>query len=192
MSFIKKTLLNGFFLLIPISIVGFLLYKIIMVLRLIAHPISKHYSFKFFGMDVLTDFIIAILFLIVCFIVGLLANRKRVRHFSKYLEDTILSKIPGYIFFKGITDGIATSKKSPENFKPVLVEFDDNAQMGFKIESLKTGEDVIYFPGSPVPWSGSIMYVDSKRVRLLDTSVSEALKHLQRLGKNSDKLVVSK
>lgn len=143
-------------------------------------------------MDLLTDVIIIILLLIICFVVGLFANWKRLRKFIEYIEGTILSKIPGYIFFKGITDGIATSKKSPENFKPVLVEFDDNAQMGFKIESLKTGEDVIYFPGSPVPWSGSIMYVDSERVRLLDTTVSEALKHLQRLGQDSDKLVVSK
>lgn len=191
MNFIKKTLLNGLFLLIPISIVGFLLYKVITVLRLIAHPISKHYSFKFFGMDLLTDVIIFILLLIVCFVVGLLADRKRLRGFTEFLEGNILSKIPGYIFFKGITDGIKSSQKSSENFHPVLVEFDDNAQLGFKIESLKTGEDVIYFPGSPVPWSGAVMYVDSKRVRLLDTSVSEALKHLQRLGQDSDKLVIS-
>lgn len=189
MKFFKKTILNGILLLIPITITGYLLYKVIGVLKLIARPISSRVSYDFFGIDIVSNLIIILLFILVCFVTGLIASKKRVSKFVFYLENNLLIKIPGYIFFKGISDGILSSKKSTENFEPVLVEFDDNAQLGFKIESLKSGEIVVYVPGSPVPWSGSIIYVAQERVRLLDTSVTKALKHMQHLGRGSEDIV---
>lgn len=192
MQFLKKTFLNGLLLLIPITITGYLLYKVISVLKLIAQPVSKRFSYDFFGIDLVSNMIIVLLFIVICFITGLFASKKRVKNFVTYIENNILTKIPGYIFFKGISEGILSSTKSSENFQPVLVEFDDNAQLGFKIDSLQSGEVVVYIPGSPVPWSGAIIYVDAQRIRFLDTSVTDAIKHMQHLGRDSEKIILEK
>lgn len=192
MQFLKKTFLNGLLLLIPITITGYLLYKVISVLKLIAQPVSKRFSYDFFGIDLVSNMIIVLLFIVICFLTGLFASKKRVKNFVTYIENNILTKIPGYIFFKGISEGILSSTKSSENFQPVLVEFDDNAQLGFKIDSLQSGEVVVYIPGSPVPWSGAIIYVDAQRIRFLDTSVTDAIKHMQHLGRDSEKIIIEK
>ena len=192
MQFLKKTVLNGLLLLIPITITGYLLYKVISVLKLIAQPLSKRFSYDFFGIDLVSNMIIVLLFIVICFITGLFASKKRVKNFVTYIENNILTKIPGYIFFKGISEGILSSTKSSENFQPVLVEFDDNAQLGFKIDSLQSGEVVVYIPGSPVPWSGAIIYVNAQRIRFLDTSVTDAIKHMQHLGRDSEKIIIEK
>lgn len=192
MQFLKKTFLNGLLLLIPITITGYLLYKVISVLKLIAQPLSKRFSYDFFGIDLVSNMIIVLLFIVICFITGLFASKKRVKNFVTYIENNILTKIPGYIFFKGISEGILSSTKSSENFQPVLVEFDDNAQLGFKIDSLQSGEVVVYIPGSPVPWSGAIIYVNAQRIRFLDTSVTDAIKHMQHLGRDSEKIIIEK
>ena len=47
---------------------------------------------------------------------------------------------------------------------------------------------MVYLPGAPNPWSGSVVYVTADRVERLDMSVSEAVKNIRTLGRGSDQV----
>ncbi|EKF73752.1 hypothetical protein A11A3_12338 [Alcanivorax hongdengensis A-11-3] len=70
------------------------------------------------------------------------------------------------------------------SLKPVMVAFDDYAQVCFEVERLAT-RVVIYMPGAPDPWSGSLVYVTPDRVSELDVTMLGAVRHLRQLGRDA-------
>jgi uncharacterized membrane protein len=44
---------------------------------------------------------------------------------------------------------------------------------------------VVYLPGAPNPWSGSVAYFNSERVKRLEMTLSQAVKNIQRIGRGS-------
>jgi uncharacterized membrane protein len=72
-----------------------------------------------------------------------------------------------------------------KSMQPVMVQFDDNSQLGFEIERLDDGQVVIYLPGAPDPWSGSVVYFHADRVKKLELSASEAINNVRRFGRGS-------
>jgi uncharacterized membrane protein len=44
---------------------------------------------------------------------------------------------------------------------------------------------VVYLPGAPNPWSGSVAYFNSERVKRLEMSVTQAVKNIQGIGRGS-------
>jgi len=97
-----------------------------------------------------------------------------------------LLTVPGYTFIKGYTDSIQKSEETAKSLIPVLVKFDDNSQIGFEVERLENSQVVVFLPGAPNPWSGSVAYFDAERVKQLDISVHQAVLNIKRLGKGSD------
>lgn len=93
---------------------------------------------------------------------------------------------PGYAFVKGFADHLQMEEGQTRSMQPVLVQFDDNAQLGFEIERLDSGNVVVYLPGAPDPWSGSVGYFAEGRVRPLAMTVPQAVSHIRRLGRGSD------
>jgi len=93
--------------------------------------------------------------------------------------------VPGYGFVKGFTDSIAQSDEESRGFKPVVARFDDNAQIAFEVERTPSGQVVLYLPGAPNPWGGSVVYVGADRVEPLDMSMPEAIRNIQHLGRGS-------
>jgi uncharacterized membrane protein len=96
-----------------------------------------------------------------------------------------LLAIPGYAFIKAYTDNMKLGQEEAKSMQPVLVQFDDNSQLGFEIERLDDGLVVIYLPGAPDPWSGTVAYFEASRVKKLELSVNEAIRNVRRLGRGS-------
>jgi uncharacterized membrane protein len=55
----------------------------------------------------------------------------------------------------------------------------------FEIERLADGKVVVFLPGSPDPWSGSVSMVTHHRVTLLDITVKSSTGLMKRLGKGT-------
>ncbi|MCK5913700.1 MAG: hypothetical protein KAG12_07455, partial [Desulfuromusa sp.] len=49
----------------------------------------------------------------------------------------------------------------------------------------ETGDVVVFLPGSPNPWSGSVAYFREDRIRTLNLTVPEAIKKIRLLGRGS-------
>lgn len=184
-KFIKKTIIGGLLFLIPITVVVILLLKVFGFMKKIADLINKAIPIeKILGVGA-TNIIAILLILLICFIFGLLASNKKMLGFKDTLEKNILMKIPGYLFIKAYTKGLEDQEKGVNQLDPILVIFDDNAQLGFLIEENENGLSSVFMPGSPNPWSGSVIYVEKKRVKQLNISTNKAIKHLKQAGKNS-------
>ena len=101
----------------------------------------------------------------------------------------MLEAVPGYSFVKGFADNMRQSDELSESFIPIIVQFDDYSQIAFEIERLEGGKVVIYLPGAPNPWSGTVVYATPDRVRRLPMNVGEVVRSIRKLGKGSVALV---
>lgn len=72
-----------------------------------------------------------------------------------------------------------------EGMSPITARFDDSWQLAFEIERIEEGNVVIFLPGVPDPWSGSVCIVTEDRVTPLDLTVKSAVELMRRLGKGS-------
>jgi uncharacterized membrane protein len=184
-TFIKKTIIGGFLFLIPISIIIILLLKVFGFMLKIADLIYKVVPIENVLGFGTANLIAILLILLTCFLFGLLASNKNIAAFKNSLETNVLMKIPGYLFIKAYTEGLADDKKAKDELDPILVLFDDNTQLGFLIEKNEKGLSSVFMPGSPNPWSGNVIYVEINRIKHLRITTNEAIKHLEQVGKNS-------
>jgi uncharacterized membrane protein len=66
-----------------------------------------------------------------------------------------------------------------------LTRFDDSWQLVFEIERLADDKILVFLPGSPDPWSGSVCVVTADRVTSLGISVQAAANLMKRLGRGA-------
>ena len=95
---------------------------------------------------------------------------------------------PRYTFIKSVTESLRTAD-SDRIMKPVRVDFDDNAQIAFEVERSHNGLVTLFVPGSPDPWSGSVVYVSAERVTPLRAELSSIVRSLRSAGRGSGALV---
>ena len=73
--------------------------------------------------------------------------------------------------------------------KPVLATFDDHQLIAFDMERLADGRAVLYLPGAPDAWSGSVVLVSTERIEALDIDPSDLARSLQGLGRGTAALL---
>jgi uncharacterized membrane protein len=184
MQFVKTTILGGVVFLIPVVILVVVLGKAYRFMMLVAQPMSDWIPIDQVGGIALANILALLAIVLSCFLFGLLAKSGPATRIYRAL-DKKLTSIPGYAFVKGFADSLQPNHEDAKSFIPVIARFDDSAQISFEIERTSGGQVVVYLPGAPNPWSGSVVYLDQSRVRKLDISVSDAIKSIQALGRGS-------
>ena len=191
-NFIKTTVLGGLLFLVPVVVLIVVLIQAFGLMLQVAEPLGELFPVDSIGGVALANIIVVLLILIICFIAGLFATKKIFSKFQDFIEQKILMKIPGYGFVKSITNSMKTSEEASENFVPVLVQIADFEQMGFEIERTQAGKAVVYLPGAPNPWAGTIVFTDTDKLRTIDISISDAMAQMERLGIGSSVLFEKK
>ena len=184
---IKTTIIGGLIFLVPIIIVVAILGKAFELMIKVAKPLSEWIPLDSIGGVALANILAVLAILLCCLIAGIIAKGDTAKHILKSVESKLLVAIPGYTFVKGVTDSLDSSEEAAKAFVPVIAKFDDNAQIGFEIERAERGNVVVYLPGSPNPWSGSVVYLKEDRVERLDMNVPDVIKNIRHLGRGSAK-----
>lgn len=187
-QFIRSTVIGGIVFLVPFVVLIFVLGKAFQAMSHVAAPLSKLVPSETFGQIAAVDLIAAALILLLCFLAGLVARSAVAASVVRALESRVLSRIPIYQFVKGMTSSVVEAEKG-EAMTAVLARLDDYAQLAFEIERTKSGDVVIYLPGAPNPWSGSICIMSPERVTPLDMSMIAAVQNIKHLGKGSSELI---
>ncbi len=183
MNFIKTTVIGGLVFMVPVVIFVFIVGKAFRIMWVVAAPLKAYIPTGYIGGVAFINLLVLLALVLVCFIAGLMARGAIAKKMYRSLDAT-LQAIPGYSFIKGFIDSMSSNEEAAESFLPVLVRFDDNAQLAFEVE--RTGDNVVvYLPGAPNPWSGSVAYVNVERVKRLEMSVTQAVKNIQRIGRGS-------
>jgi uncharacterized membrane protein len=186
MNFIKTTILGGALFLVPVAILAIVLGKAYQIMMLVAQPMSGWVPIDAVGGIALANLLALAAIILSCFFAGLLARGERAKAVYRSL-DRRMTSIPGYAFVKAMTEDVHPGPESGGNFIPVISRFDDNAQISFEIERTPDGQVVVYLPGAPNPWSGSVVLLDQERVQKLDQSASDVIRSIRSLGRGAAK-----
>jgi uncharacterized membrane protein len=184
MNFIKTTTIGGIVFMVPIIIIIVILGKAFELMLKVARPIDKLIPIESIGGIAFANLLALLAILVVCFVAGVAARSPLAKKFYRAIDNGLLA-IPGYAFVKAYTDSMKLGQAEAKSMQPVMVQFDDNSQLGFEIERLDDGQVVIYLPGAPDPWSGSVVYFHADRVKKLELSASEAINNVRRFGRGS-------
>lgn len=179
--FLKTTLVGGVVFLVPLVILVSLGAKVVGVLRRLAEPLAARLPLDTVLGVMAADVVVMVLVVLTCFAAGLLARVSFARRFVKKAETGVLWRIPGYGFIKGLTDSL--DKNAAASMRPVLIHFDDAAQLAFEVDQLADGRRVIYVPSAPDPRAGSVLVMDRARVEDVPIAFVPAIGSLRSLGR---------
>ena len=184
MKFIKTTIIGGLVFMVPVVIVVVIAGKALEIMMLVAKPLGNLIPVDSIGGVAVANVLALLGLSLLCFVAGLIAKSEMAMKVYRSLDSALLA-IPGYAFVRGFTDSMTSSQETAKSLLPVLVRFDDNEQIGFEVERLEQGKVVVYLPGAPDPWSGSVVYFSEDRVKRLDMTVAQAINKIRHLGRGS-------
>jgi len=184
----KTTVLGGLLFLLPLAVVLVVLGKLAVLMRTAAQPFDAVVPVDSAGGVLLVNVLAVLTILVACFLAGLLAARGLGKRVVSTVDSALVNALPGYTFVKGLTDSMAQTDEMSESFLPVVARFDDCAQLAFEVDRTEKGHVVVYLPGAPNPWSGTVVYMTQDRVERLGISVADAVKNIRTLGRGSDEV----
>ncbi len=182
MSKIRDLLAEGLLLALPLGAAAFLLHKAIVVLSRLLVPVAHLLpNGSWFGVA-LIEVAACLLLLVGLIALGAFARSKLGRHLARTIEEVILSKVPFYLIIKNIVTDV-TNTESATDLRPALVSFDDNAVLGFIVET-SADEDMftVFIPSAPSAATGSVVLMPKSRVQLLDTQTMAAMRAMKQRG----------
>jgi len=184
MQFIRVTVIGGVIFLVPVTVLIMILGKTVDIMGRLARPLTAWVPLDRIGGVAVANLIAIAGIIVLCFIAGLVARSGVVTRYINSLESRFLYSIPGYSFVKSLTSSMA-GVDDDKSLTPVLAKFDDASQIAFKVESLPDGRAIVYIPGAPDPWSGSVFVMSADRIELLDLPLMDAVKTIRALGSGS-------
>ena len=75
--------------------------------------------------------------------------------------------------------------------KPVAAHLDYMILVGFEAGRTEAGLVIVYLPGAPDPWIGSVDMIETDRVEPIDVNFIETAAICERLGRDSTHLLAN-
>ena len=180
---IMKQILSGFiFLLLPVTLMFFVLREAISLIKILIRPLKKVLpNEEVLGIGMLT-LISILLILLICYVAGALVENKLIRSIIQKLEDKVLVFIPGYSMLIQRAGDIVSDS---EDLRVILLNEDNEWRPGIEVDRNENGFSSIFFPGPPAGRTGFLKIVHHSKFKVLDISIGELMKVVRRYGKGS-------
>ena len=180
--------MGGILFLLPIVLLAILIGKALAIAHKIVVPLAAHLPFdSVIGLR--TPLLLAIALLVLfCFLAGAFARTVLAQKAVNWLEQAVLSNLPGYEFIKSVTRSLLGGE-SEAIYPVVLVRLEDAWQFGFLVERLSAGHVTVFVPGAPNPQSGSVYFLTEDRIKLVEVPPLSMLKSLKRYGLGANALL---
>ena len=187
-GFAKSTVVGGIFVLMPLVLLSIAFGQALKIAYQIVHPIVEWLPVKSVGTISLAFLLGAAALLLGCFLAGLFARTAVSQWLVGSLERNIISFVPSYGLMKSMGQGWI-GVEADSSHQPVLVRLDDAAQIGFVMDTFPGNRNVVFIPGVPAPWSGSLLVVASDRLEAIPLSTRQTIDCLRKLGADTSKLL---
>jgi uncharacterized membrane protein len=185
---IKATIWGGLLFLVPLTVAVVILGKLFGFMYQLATPFSEWIPLDSIGGIAIANIVTVILVLVISFVAGLVGTSVWGRQVQQSLEEKLLLIFPRYTFVKSVT-GSMSAERANELMRPVKVRFDDNLQIAFEVERNEEGLVTVFLPGSPDPWSGSVVYFEAERIEPLSADFTSVIRSLRSAGRGSGALL---
>jgi uncharacterized membrane protein len=183
-AFVSDAIISGLLLVVPLYLTGLLLLKVVQSLQRVLEPVESLLPDLPYG-----EYILAFLILLLlAFVVGIAMQTKAGQVLSSRFQDKVLSRIPGYSLFRGLTRQF-TGSKEEKTWKPVLAEIEEALVPAFIIEELKDGRFTVFVPSVPTPLAGTVYILTPERVHKVDIPFSQAALVVARWGAGANALI---
>ncbi len=187
MKVVKTTIVGGLVFLLPAALVLLVLSKSVTAARALAAPLSdKLPHVTLFGLGTAT-LVAVLLLLLVCFTAGIFARTSLGEKMKSRVDNSIVSSIPAYQILKSMAEGMEAIESSA-NVHAALARIEDAWQPALVLEKLDNGLLTVFVPQVPNPMSGSVFYLTSERVKMLDVPISRILICIKKMGLGSQAL----
>ena len=188
-EFFKITIVGGFFVVLPVVLVAFLITEAFGLLVMIIDPVAMKFPVQSLGGIELAYLLVFLLFVGLCFITGLLMGTHIGLRFGGWLSQNVLTYLPGYDLVKSLTRRISGDAED-SRFSPAVVKMplQETMMLGFVVEEHANGDFSVLIPTAPNPTVGSISYVKKDRVHQLDVPLSEVINCIAQWGVGSKEL----
>jgi len=186
--FLRATFIGGILFLLPIVVLVIVLGKAEEIAIRVVTPLASRIAMKSMAGIPLATILAIVVMVLFCLGAGLYAKTRLARKMVEWLESVFLYNIPGYDFFKGISESLL-GHEMDHTYQVVLARIEEAWQIGFLMERLESGHYAVFVPGAPSVWSGSVYLMTEDRFQRLEISRVEAIKCLRRLGLGANKLL---
>jgi uncharacterized membrane protein len=189
LSTAKTTALGGVLFLIPVVVVAAALGYLFQFSGAIYQFLKAWLTFdSATGVAIIFGITIAVTILL-CYLAGILAQRAVGRHFTRSIEQQLIKVYPKYTIYKDLLAGALGGKEHTPALRPVLVRNGALIQLAFEADRLTSGLVVIFFPGAPDAWIGTVALVAPEHVLPIEIPFAEALGICERMGRESSSLL---
>ena len=125
-----------------------------------------------------------------CFFVGLFVRTRVGRWTYNGLENSLLSKAPGYKMVKETVNQFLGKKQSPFSSVALVRIFENETKVtAFITDRHDDGTVTVFVPTGPNPTSGFIYHLNEQYVHPISVSVEDAMRSVISCGAGSEKLI---
>ena len=185
-SFLAKTILSGFLIIIPLYLAVLLLLKAMATVGKLVVPFTKLLP-EWVPADQLLSLLLVLL---VCFLIGGAVKTPAGRKTRNKIESKFFERIPGYALVRSLTQQLAGSNRD-NIWKPVLAEIEEALVPAFIIEEFEDGRFTVFVPSIPTPLAGAVYILESNRVHSMDVQFTDALRVISRWGSGAKDIVLA-
>lgn len=188
-GFVRATALGGLLFLLPLAVVVGLLAYVYSFVVVAYESIEVWIPFhSTTGIAMLFAATVALL-LVLCFLAGLMAHRAIGRKFSQFLEKYLTTLFPKYAIYKDLLAGNIGGTRDVPSLRPVLVTTPECQRIAFESDRLNETQVVVFFPGAPDAWIGSVGIVEASRVHPLNVPFNDVVGLIEQLGRGSGSIL---
>jgi uncharacterized membrane protein len=171
---LRRALVDGALVVLPIGAIVLLVLGIVAKLKQAADPLAGH---------VVHPAIVAVAaLLLLCLVIGLLVRSAAGRWARRVLESLLFEKIPGYRLVKAFAGDGPLVGRGGRAMRPALAAIEEGLCPALVMDEFADGRLVVFVPGSPAPMSGAIYIFTPDKVTLLDTPLLPFLKAISSWG----------
>jgi uncharacterized membrane protein len=169
------TLLEGFFILLPVLIAYVMVGQLFDLLMALTAPITDVMPGTLFSDEWERRATAALLLIGIFLLFGLAAKTRLARGFGSWLERTLLDRFPPYSVLKSLSQRLG-GKDEVDKLQPALLTVAPDTRMLVAIvEALPNDQLTVFVPMAPTPALGVLQIVSSAKVERLESSMAEAL-----------------
>lgn len=122
---------------------------------------------------------------LICFVAGIVARRALGKRFIALVEKYLLMLFPRYAIFKEQLSGNIGGTEFKNTMRPVVFHCLDYDRIAMEIERDANQRVTLFLPGSPDPWSGTVVVSQADKVQRLEVKFGDALAVFEQLGRKS-------
>ena len=191
-EFLKTTALGGVFAMLPVLLLYLLISEALDLIVVLATPIADLFPKGTFGKVEFPVILGLILILGVSFLTGLGLRSEKGRGLGRWIERTLLGRLPAYNALKRLTTGFAEAGKDGAFKAAVFTSSDGGREVVYVIEDHGDEDLTVLVPWAPAAFAGSVKIVDRDRIKILEANLGDVSRALGHWGVGVRELLANK